>query len=184
MGSTATPWLCASNPHGERTRRETAALCRNFHVQIVPHMARNGRAGQNPEKQGKFHAKTRKDRPATGRPFLLGRIVPTEAKPSELSGEILWLSQRSVKAKSPGLQLYELSAVTKSPENPFSLSTFVFYSPPGCGNPAYLPQRKMLIHPAAPKIVHSDRQSLQAPATDHPALAYFPLMFSAMNSSS
>jgi hypothetical protein len=33
--------------------------------------------------------------------LFLGRIVPTEAKPSELSGEILWLAQRRVKAKSP-----------------------------------------------------------------------------------
>ena len=31
----------------------------------------------------------RKGRPATGQPFLQGRIVPTEAKPSKLSGEIL-----------------------------------------------------------------------------------------------
>jgi hypothetical protein len=30
----------------------------------------------------------------------LGRIVPTEAKPSELSGEILWLPPEGVKAKS------------------------------------------------------------------------------------
>jgi hypothetical protein len=30
----------------------------------------------------------------------LGRIVPTEAKPSELSGEILWVRRRGVKAKS------------------------------------------------------------------------------------
>jgi hypothetical protein len=30
----------------------------------------------------------------------LGRIVPTEAKPSELSGEILWLAPEGVKAKS------------------------------------------------------------------------------------
>jgi hypothetical protein len=31
---------------------------------------------------------------------LFGRIVPTEAKPSELSGEIVWLGGRGVKAKS------------------------------------------------------------------------------------
>jgi hypothetical protein len=30
----------------------------------------------------------------------LGRIVPTEARPSELSGEILWLAKKRVKAKS------------------------------------------------------------------------------------
>jgi hypothetical protein len=30
----------------------------------------------------------------------LGRIVPTEAKPSELSGEILWSPPEGVKAKS------------------------------------------------------------------------------------
>jgi hypothetical protein len=29
--------------------------------------------------------------------FSLGRIVPTEAKPSELSGEILWLAKWRVK---------------------------------------------------------------------------------------
>jgi hypothetical protein len=41
-----------------------------------------------------------RSRPATGRLPSLGRIVPTEAKPSELSGEILWAHQRGVKAKS------------------------------------------------------------------------------------
>jgi hypothetical protein len=44
-----------------------------------------------------------RSRPATGRLLSLGRIVPTEAKPSELSGEILWAHQRGVKAKSPQL---------------------------------------------------------------------------------
>jgi hypothetical protein len=32
--------------------------------------------------------------------LFLGRIVPTEAKPSELSGEILWSAPEGVKAKS------------------------------------------------------------------------------------
>jgi hypothetical protein len=41
-----------------------------------------------------------RSRPATGRLPSLGRIVPTEAKPSELSGEIVWVHQRGVKAKS------------------------------------------------------------------------------------
>jgi hypothetical protein len=41
-----------------------------------------------------------RSRPATGRLLSLGRIVPTEAKPSELSGEILWAHRRGVKAKS------------------------------------------------------------------------------------
>jgi hypothetical protein len=45
----------------------------------------------------------RKGHPATGWPFRLGRIVPTEAKPSELSGEILWLPYRGVKAKSENI---------------------------------------------------------------------------------
>ncbi len=44
--------------------------------------------------------KQRKGHPATGRPLLLGRIVPTEAKPSELSGEIVWSAKRGVKTKS------------------------------------------------------------------------------------
>jgi hypothetical protein len=44
-----------------------------------------------------------RSRPATGRLLSLGRIVPTEAKPSELSGEILWAHRRGVKAKSPQL---------------------------------------------------------------------------------
>lgn len=34
-------------------------------------------------------AHKRKGRPATGRPFLQGRIVPTEARPSKLSAQIL-----------------------------------------------------------------------------------------------
>jgi hypothetical protein len=34
--------------------------------------------------------------------FSLGRIVPTEARPSELSGDILWVAKRGVKAKSRG----------------------------------------------------------------------------------
>jgi hypothetical protein len=38
--------------------------------------------------------------PGNGAAFSLGRIVPTEAKPSELSGEILWLREEGVKAKS------------------------------------------------------------------------------------
>ena len=40
-----------------------------------------------------------KGHPATGQPSL-GRTVPTEAKPSELSGEILWAEEGGVKAKS------------------------------------------------------------------------------------
>ena len=36
--------------------------------------------------------------------LFVGRIVPTEAKPSELSGEILSLGRRGVKAKSGALQ--------------------------------------------------------------------------------
>jgi hypothetical protein len=89
-----------------------------FHEQIVPHTRIRRRAGENPKKQGKFRAKTRKDRPATGRPFLLGRIVPTEAKPSELSGEILCLGKTSVKAKYPRLQISYLSAAYKTDPSP------------------------------------------------------------------
>ena len=39
--------------------------------------------------------------------FYLGRIAPTEAKPSELSGCILSLAKTGVKAKSEHLQLIE-----------------------------------------------------------------------------
>jgi hypothetical protein len=49
---------------------------------------------------GKSQAEDERSRPATGRLLSLGRIVPTEAKPSELSGEILWSGERGVKAKS------------------------------------------------------------------------------------
>jgi hypothetical protein len=42
----------------------------------------------------------------------LGRIVPTEAKPSELSGEILSLAKYRVKAKSRLLQVLEKLTVT------------------------------------------------------------------------
>jgi hypothetical protein len=38
--------------------------------------------------------------PGNGAAFSLGRIVPTEAKPSELSGEIVCLGGKGVKAKS------------------------------------------------------------------------------------
>jgi hypothetical protein len=38
----------------------------------------------------------RKGHPATGRPFLQGRIVPTEAIPSKLSGENLMSRKREV----------------------------------------------------------------------------------------
>ena len=44
--------------------------------------------------------KNGKSRPATGQLLPSGRIVPTEARPSELSGEIVWLAPRGVKAKS------------------------------------------------------------------------------------
>jgi hypothetical protein len=42
----------------------------------------------------------RKKPPGNRAAFSLGRIVPTEAKPSELSGEILCLRAEGVKAKS------------------------------------------------------------------------------------
>jgi hypothetical protein len=51
-------------------------------------------------KQARIQSGDERSRPATGRLPSLGRIVPTEAKPSELSGEILWVHQRGVKAKS------------------------------------------------------------------------------------
>ena len=60
---------------------------------------RAARGAKNPA------AEKRKGHPATGRPFP-GRIVPTEAKPSELSGEILCLPPEGVKAKSVRQQLY------------------------------------------------------------------------------
>jgi hypothetical protein len=46
------------------------------------------------------HTKNMKRPPGNGAAFSLGRIVPTEAKPSELSGEILCLRAEGVKAKS------------------------------------------------------------------------------------
>jgi hypothetical protein len=49
---------------------------------------------------GKRDAGNERSHPATGRLLSLGRIVPTEAKPSELSGEILWAYRKGVKAKS------------------------------------------------------------------------------------
>src|SRR5208283_4007068 len=53
---------------------------------------------------GPAHAK----RPPGNRAaFSLGRIVPTEAKPSELSGCILSLAKTCVKAKTVTLQLIE-----------------------------------------------------------------------------
>jgi hypothetical protein len=42
----------------------------------------------------------------------LGRIVPTEAKPSELSGEILSLAKYRVKAKTRLLQVFGDEVVT------------------------------------------------------------------------
>ena len=39
----------------------------------------------------------RKGHPATGRPSLQGRIVPTEARPSKLSGQILGFRKVRVK---------------------------------------------------------------------------------------
>jgi hypothetical protein len=47
-----------------------------------------------------FPYKDMKKPPGNGAAFSLGRIVPTEAKPSELSGEILCLGAKGVKAKS------------------------------------------------------------------------------------
>jgi hypothetical protein len=43
---------------------------------------------KNQQRTKRLHEK-RKGRPATGRPFLQGRIVPTEARPSKLSEQIL-----------------------------------------------------------------------------------------------
>src|ERR1700752_5174245 len=48
----------------------------------------------------KVVAKNAKRPPGNRAASSLGRIVPTEARPSELSGEILWLAKKRVKAKS------------------------------------------------------------------------------------
>jgi hypothetical protein len=48
----------------------------------------------------KTHRKKLKRPPGNRVASSLGRTVPTEAKPSELSGEIVWLGRTSVKAKS------------------------------------------------------------------------------------
>src|ERR1035441_11132734 len=45
--------------------------------------------------------------PGNGTASSFGRIVPTEAKPSELSGCILSLAQTGVKAKTLQMQLIE-----------------------------------------------------------------------------
>jgi hypothetical protein len=50
--------------------------------------------------QAIFPVANTKRPPGNGTAFSLGRIVPTEAKPSELSGEILCLGAEGVKAKS------------------------------------------------------------------------------------
>jgi hypothetical protein len=50
--------------------------------------------------EAKFFCNNTKRLPGNGAAFSLGRIVPTEAKPSELSGEIVSLGKRGVKAKS------------------------------------------------------------------------------------
>jgi hypothetical protein len=47
----------------------------------------------------------RKGHPATGRPSLQGRIVPTEARPSKLSGQILGFRKVGVK-RFLGLKLF------------------------------------------------------------------------------
>jgi hypothetical protein len=48
----------------------------------------------------KTRPQTRRDRPGNRAASSLGRIVPTEAKPSELSACILSLAQTGVKAKT------------------------------------------------------------------------------------
>jgi hypothetical protein len=56
-----------------------------------------------PEKTGSDAKKP----PGNGAASSFGRIVPTEAKPSELSGCILSLAQTGVKAKTLQMQLIE-----------------------------------------------------------------------------
>jgi len=56
--------------------------------------------------------------------FSLGRIVPTEAKPSELSGEILDLAKYPVKAKTAAVQL--LPGLGFTHEHPLSNELVIF----------------------------------------------------------
>jgi hypothetical protein len=74
------------------------------------------------------HAKTEKTARQLGGLFTLGRIVPTEAKPSELSGEIVWVAQIGVKAKSRNLQTHDFSCSYKALIFPDSAPRFAFYS--------------------------------------------------------
>jgi hypothetical protein len=61
--------------------------------------------------------------------FSLGRIVPTEAKPSELSGCILSLAKTGVKTKTLPLQLIDNIRLTQW-QNPTSIRyLFVFRLP-------------------------------------------------------
>ena len=55
----------------------------------------------------------RKKPPGNRAASSLGRIVPTEAKPSELSGEILWSAPEGVKAKSLSLQTIHYRALSE-----------------------------------------------------------------------
>jgi hypothetical protein len=61
--------------------------------------------------------------------LLLGRIVPTEAKPSELSGEILWAHQGGVKAKSDQLQIIKNKSITGTVFHPTIELIFALRSP-------------------------------------------------------
>ena len=58
--------------------------------------------------------------------FSLGRIVPTEAKPSELSGCILSLAKTGVKTKTMPLQVYDNKYITQSSDSKYIRFIFVF----------------------------------------------------------
>ena len=86
----------------------------------------------------------RKGHPATGRPSLQGRIVPTEARPSKLSAQILGSPYQCVK-QFLGLKLlcfqqvtYDSADLRKTAENlrfrpfaPSNSSLFNYLSAPG-----------------------------------------------------
>src|SRR5215475_11053421 len=57
----------------------------------------------------------RKGHPATGRPFLQGRIVPTEARPSKLSAQIVGSRYQRVKQFLGLKLLYFQQLKTKQP---------------------------------------------------------------------
>lgn len=107
-------------------------------------------------KGGRFRVRNfgAKRRPPGNRAaFSLGRIVRTEAKPSELSGEILSLAKYGVKAKTGVLQLFAALILRNGAGTGLSSSTFAFSSYPRgvVRHPA--PRNERLRKQPAPELV-------------------------------